>query len=180
MIKLNLLPPAQQDYLHYERIYLYCRRVALLFLTFTVFISGILLGARLLLQDNFSAVLTSNNNLNGHDYGIEQQISNINRDLRNVQTIQANFVKWSELMVDLSRVVPPNVQLSYLDLEQNNHTFNLTGLAAARDDYLKLQANLEQLPYLKNVSSPLTNLLQRTNVNFQFTGTFNPPPSSGS
>lgn len=170
MIKLNLLPPTQQDYLKNERLYLYFRRVAFVFFVFTILITGTLLAARILLQDNYASIITSSQRVNDHNYVITEQIDKLNQNLQAIEKIQNNFVKWSTIIVDLSRAIPPNAQLTYLDMEKGNGTFSLTGIAATRDDYLKLQSNLQKLPYIKELTSPLTNLLERTNVKFQFDG----------
>ncbi|KKS84056.1 MAG: hypothetical protein UV57_C0002G0017 [Parcubacteria group bacterium GW2011_GWD2_43_10] len=169
-IALNLLSPTQKEYLRYERAYLQIRTVMWLMLTFTVIISGLLLVARLMLQDNYATVLTTTTLVNDKNKSIDRDIGSLNKSLKEVESIQADFIKWSKIIIDINKAIPDNVELSYLNLEQKTRLFNLNGKALNRDDFLALKANLEALSYFEELSSPLTNLLLREDVNFEFTG----------
>ena len=173
-ITLNLLAPNQREYLRYEHLYLYVRTVTVLLLTFTVVISGLLLAARLMLQDSYATALSATTTVNDRNRTIDREIAKLNLGLKDVKAIQAYFVKWSTLLVDLTTVVPSNVEVSYLNLEKKNHLFNLTGMAQQRDDFLALKQALEKLPYLQELSNPLTNLLLQRNVSFQFSAKLKP------
>lgn len=167
MISLNLLSPAQKEYLRYEQIYLTLRTVITLTLTFTVIVSGLFLAARLLLQDNYADLLVSTTTVNDRNRPIDREIAQLNGDLQRVERIQADFVKWSNVIVAVSKAIPENVEVSYLNFELGSHTFNLNGIARKREDFLKLQENLKKLPQLEELSSPASNLLLRENVSFQ-------------
>ncbi|OHA56715.1 MAG: hypothetical protein A2588_01745 [Candidatus Veblenbacteria bacterium RIFOXYD1_FULL_43_11] len=169
-ITLNLLSPTQKEYLRYERAYLQIRTVMWLMLTFTVIISGLLLVARLMLQDNYATVLTTTTLVNDKNKSIDRDIGSLNKSLKEAESIQADFIKWSKIIIDINKAIPDNVELSYLNLEQKTRLFNLNGKALNRDDFLALKANLEALSYFEELSSPLTNLLLREDVNFEFTG----------
>lgn len=169
MISLNLLSPSQKEYLRYEHIYLTIRTVISLVLTFTVIISGMFMAARLMLQDNFAELLTSTTRVNERSRPVDREISNLNGTLRDTQNIQTNFVKWSSVLTTIAKAIPENIQVNYMNLEAKNHVFNLNGLAKRREDFLKLEESLKQLPLLEEVSSPTSNLLLRENVSFQIT-----------
>ncbi len=168
MINLNLISPSQKEYLRYEYLYLYVRTVTVLLLTCTVIISGLFLAARLLLQDSFASVLTATTAVNDRNRTTDREIAELNKDLKEAQKIQNDFTKWSSLLTDLNRAIPPRIQITYLNVEKKTRLFNLNGTAATRDDFLKLKENLSNISYLEELSSPLTNLLARENVSFQF------------
>jgi len=169
MISLNLISPSQKEHLRYEYLYLYVRTITILLLTFTVIISALFLAARLLLQDNFADLLTTSTIVNDKNRTADHEIKDLNKNLKDVQAVQTDFVKWSTMLIGLNSAIPANIEVAYLNLEKKTKTFNLNGRALHRDDFLKLKANLSQLPYLEELASPLTNLLQRENVDFQFT-----------
>lgn len=169
-INLNLLSPTQKDYLKYERAYLQIRTVMWLLLTFTVIISALLLIARIMLQDNYATVLTTTTLVNDKNKSIDRDIADFNKNLHDVEAIQKDFIKWSTIIIDINKSIPPNIEVSYINFEQKSRLFNLNGKALKRDDYLTLKANLESLPYFEEISSPLTNLLLKENVQFEFTG----------
>ncbi|HLD86050.1 MAG TPA: hypothetical protein VJA28_01195 [Patescibacteria group bacterium] len=171
-ITLNLLSPAQKEYLRYEHAYLSVRTFMWLILTFVVIISGLLLVARLMLQDNYATVLTTATLVNEKNRAVDRDIASFNKNLKEVERIQADFIKWSNIIIDINRAIPANVEVTYLNLEQKTRLFNLHGKALSRDDFLVLKSNLEKLPYFEEMSSPLTNLLLRENVTFEFSGKF--------
>lgn len=172
-ITLNLLSPSQKEYLRYEHAYFYIRTVMWLMLTFTVIISGLLLVARLMLQDNYATVLTTTTLVNEKNRSIDRDIANFNKNLKDVGVIQSDFVKWSNIIININAAIPENIEITYLNLEQKTRLFNLHGKALRREDFLTLKSNLEALPYFEELSSPLTNLLLRENVTFEFTGKIN-------
>lgn len=169
-ITLNLLSPTQKEYLRYEHAYLYIRTVMWLLLTFSVIISGLLLVARLMLQDNYAVVLTTTTLVNEKNRTVDREISEFNKNLKEVERIQAEFIKWSKIILDINSAIPANVEITYINLEQKSRLFNLHGYTFKRDDYLALKANLEALAYFEELTSPLTNLLARENVTFEFNG----------
>lgn len=174
MIRLNLLSPSQKEYLRYEHIYLRLRGALFVVLAFTVLVSALLLGARLLLQDNLADLLTSSTLVSNRDRPIDRDISSINTNLKGVAHIQNGFVKWSQVLVAVTAAVPANVQVSYLNLELGSRTFNLNGVARKRDDFLALLDHLQQLPAIEAIDSPPSNLVNRENVSFQLTAKLKP------
>jgi Tfp pilus assembly protein PilN len=174
MISLNLLSPAQKANLRYDHAYLYLRYVVSVTLVATVVIAGILLGARLLLQSHYLELLTSSGLVNEHNRGVDREINDLNQKLKQAKAVQGDFVKWSNVLVGLAETIPPNVQVSYLNIEKNSHTLSLSGVAQTRDDYLKLKANLESLPYLSEVTAPFSSILRPTNVKFDLTAKLSP------
>jgi Tfp pilus assembly protein PilN len=169
MISLNLLPPLQKANLRYDHTYLYLRSMVLVTLVATAIISGLLLSARLLLQDHYATLLTGSNLVNERNRGIDREINDLNQKLKQVETIQSDFVKWSSVLLGLSQTIPSGVQVSYLNIEKGSRTFNLSGLAQTRDNYLQLKANLTALPYLEQVSTPFSSILRPTDVKFDLT-----------
>lgn len=174
MIKLNLLPPHQRDYLKYERTYLYLRTVVFMILTFTIITSTFVLGAKLILQDNFSELLASSTRLNDKNQTVDRQVAQLNHTLQGAERIQADFIKWSNVIIGLTAAIPGNVQLSYLNVDRSTKVLTLSGLAQRREDYLELEANLKMLPYLELPETPLANILQRTDVKFDIRATLKP------
>lgn len=168
MIKLNLLPATEKDSLRYERTYIYVRTVVFIIFTFTIITCGLLFTARIMLQNHYADLLTSNGKVNDRNSVVYKDINEANQKLIKVRGVQDDFVKWSNIMLDLIHAVPDNIEITYINLEHHNLNFNLKGTARQRDDYLKLEANLKALPFIEELYSPLTNILRRDNVSFEF------------
>lgn len=173
-VTLNLISPSQKKYLRYEQAYLQIRTSMWLVMIFAVVISCLLLVTRLMLQDNYATVLTTTTLVNEKNRAIDKDIAEFNKNLKAVESIQADFVKWSNIVLSINNSIPQNIEVTYLNLEQKTRLFNLHGKALRRDDFLALKSNLEALPYFDELSSPLTNLLLKENVTFEFTGKIKP------
>jgi Tfp pilus assembly protein PilN len=169
-IRLNLLSPDQREYLHFEYVYLHVRSITFLLLTFTIITTGLLLAARIMLQDNYASVLTATTAVNDKNHTLDKDIVDLNKNLQDVQRIQDDFVKWSSILIDVNRAIPENIELTSLVMEKSTRIFTMSGRAQTRDNFLKLKANLEALPYFDELKSPLTNLLLKEDVQFEFTG----------
>ncbi|MFA4936710.1 MAG: hypothetical protein WC575_00235 [Patescibacteria group bacterium] len=173
MIKLNLISPEQKESLHFEFIYLSIRKVAWLIIIFSIIITAMIVSARIMLEDNYSTLVFETTLVTQRNQGIDSEIAKINSTLRELSAIQKNFVKWSSFFVNFTNAVPPNISISSLTIDKELKTLSLVGVATTRDDFIKLENNLNQLLYLSKVSRPLTNLLDKTNVNFQFSAVIN-------
>ena len=153
--------------------YKYLRIITFLILTFAVIAAGVVLSSRLLLQDNLNDLLTSSLAITQKNTNLDQQITQLNAELKNISTIQNDFVKWSTVTASILATIPLNIELNYFNIEKQSGRFDLNGRARERADYLKLSDNLSQLTYLEKLDSPLTNLLLRQNVDFQLNGRIN-------
>jgi len=172
-ISLNLLPAEQKKYIEVMFNYKYLRIITFLILTFAVIAAGVVLSSRLLLQDNLNDLLTSSLAITQKNTNLDQQITQLNAELKNISTIQNDFVKWSTVTASILATIPLNIELNYFNIEKQSGRFDLNGRARERTDYLKLSENLSQLTYLEKLNSPLTNLLLRQNVDFQLNGHIN-------
>lgn len=169
-INLNLLPPEQKECLRLTQTFNYVKILTFIFLSFTVVASGLLLGARLILQDNLGDILASSTNVNDRNLTIDREILKLNKSVEDINKIQSSYTKWSSLLGQLMKSIPANIEINYLSFEKKTGTFILSGRAKQRQDFLNLKSTLEQTTYLEKVTSPITNLLTKTNVEFQFTG----------
>ncbi len=173
MISLNLISPEQKNDLRYEYIYLSLRTLVWMVLSVTIMLSAIFISARLMLENNYVTVVQQLTMVNQKNLGLDQEINKINLSLKEVASIQKEFVKWSNFLIELTRAIPSNIIIASLNIEKSNMTINIQGQAQTREDFLKLKENLESLSYLSEVSSPISNLLTKTNVEFQLTAKIN-------
>lgn len=172
-LNLNLLAPEQKDCLKMTKAFSYIKIISFIFLTFVVLISGLLLSARLILQDNLGDILVSSTNINEHNLGIDREITRLNNQIEAINKIQANYTKWSTVLAQLIKSIPNNIEINYLSFEKKTGDFTISGRARERQDLLNLKTILEQTPYLDKINSPISNLLTKNNVDFQFTGKLN-------
>ena len=49
-------------------------------------------------------------------------------------------------------------------------TFQISGIAPLRNDLVKLQENLKESSYFTDIKTPISNFIQKENINFIITG----------
>ncbi len=169
-INLNLIAPEQKECLRLTQAFSYIKILTFIFLSFAVVTAGLLLVARLILQDNLGDILSSSTSVNDRNLNIDREISKLNKKVEDINKIQSSYTKWSSLLGQLMKTIPANIEITYLSFEKKTGVFTLSGRAKQRQDFLNLKNTLEQTSYLEKVTSPINNLLTKTNVEFQFTG----------
>lgn len=167
MINVNLISPDQKYNLRFEFIYLGLRQIIFSVIGVMILVSAVFLTARIILEDNYATMVRETTLVNQKNVNIDQEISKINSTLRKIKSIQDNYVKWSSLLVNLSKTFPDGITISALSIEKNTNTIYLQGNAAMRNDLITLEKNLKTKTYLNNITVPITSKLSPVNINFE-------------
>lgn len=99
----------------------------------------------------------------------EQRVQQFNERLAAVANVQKGFQPWSATLAAVSDVLPAGVTLSTLDLDGIKRSLHLTGVAASRDALLALQRAFSSSTRFKNPTTPVSNLLEQSNITFDMT-----------
>jgi Tfp pilus assembly protein PilN len=177
-IYINLLPPSKKQDLRNSMVLAYAQTLVFVFFLTTLVLSATLFSMRVVLQQE-------------HDYLAEQikmasasesvdimnNIREINTFLLATDALQKRYVPWVEVLKDLGALVPPNTRLTRIRTDANNGIL-IDGVAATREENLGLEESLKRQPFLTNVQSPLSNILQRTNVTFSYEMRYQSPSNA--
>lgn len=175
MIYLNLLSPQKKQNLEQSFIFAILGNMAEITLIIIILSSIILLGAKVMLQNNFEVIIAQSALINREFGEINQDIRKLNRELKDIDQVQTEYVFWSRFLTEFSKTVPPGIRLADLSTNQDDNTFTINGYAAERANFLEFKKNLGNFPYLKNLESPIANLLLPRNANFTFSASLNFP-----
>lgn len=166
MITLNLLPDALKEDLKSKHTHLiFVNASVVLFVVLTAVTIFILLG-RMVLQNQFVNTVMETTLVNKRSSPIAEDVEKINNTIKTVADIQQDFVPWSNLIIDLSQLVPPDVNLRQVSIIQKNNTLKLSGYAATRSAFLEFKDNLTESPIFTTVDSPISNLLKQEDIQF--------------
>lgn len=169
MISLNLLPGYQKEHLAKQRIWLIIHAVVGLVL-FAITVSAIILTiARAVLIGQYAKIKQDTTLVNVEHLNLENNIDRLNKNLAKADKMQASWNKWTALFSDLNKTVPPNVTLDYLAINRDSGAVRLAGLAPDREALLAAKAALENSPLLESLDAPLSNFLEKDNIEFRFT-----------
>lgn len=172
-MRLNLLPPERKTLLAEEHQFHVVRRLLLSWLLGIVLLSGGILMLNRTLEQKFASLQDAMTRLQAQSAGTGS--ANIRATIRDindrVQLLSAGLRTertWSPLLAALAGLVPADVQLTQLSFEQNG-AVRLMGVAKNRDAFLQFKQRLESSPNVKDVRSPITNILTKENVQFELT-----------
>jgi len=175
MINLNLLSLKDKEKIKIEKNFLLIKNVVFVVSLALAIIIVSLLSTRIILNiyikdfdktiENEEILLSSTKRAS-----LEKSTKDLNSQLNTIESIQKEYVKWSNLLTELTKIVPGGVKINSLELNKNNKKVNITGVSINREVLLEFQNNLKNSNYFTNITSPISNLLVRENVEFQFTG----------
>lgn len=178
MIILNLLSPDKKKNLAAEVGFSQVKKALLILIISCITGISMTVAVRVLLTHELHTIesdissATESLTTNGDDTA-EIIIKKINDKGTQLTQIQSSYVSWSSLLYQLGQTPNNNIQLKSLQFNQDDGTFDVQGYAKTRDDLLVFKEALEQLPFLQNINSPISNLIKKEDITFQFTGIFN-------
>ena len=174
-ITLNLLPTAKKKALLKGVILGHFQLMAFVCLVVAVGLTGTLLLVRGQTKRNYTDAQASASWMHSEETSdIINDIKQANLYLKTAAEQQNKYFSWAEVVENITALVPPHARLELLTMVEDNQ-IHLTGMADTRDDALTLLKRLKETSYLTDVVSPLSNILQKDNVNFDFTMKYSPP-----
>ena len=167
---LNLMPHYQKKSITRERLYLIAHNaVGIMLITITI-VSILLLWSRFSLVNHFNELQENTSLVQTDSLGLQKNVSSINEKISTAQNIQKNFIKWTSLLTDFTTTIPEGIFINTFFINGETGAFRITGIAPTRDQLIALKAGLETFPNITSLDSPLSNFLEKENINFTFGG----------
>ena len=170
MIDLNFLPTKDQKTVKGSLLFLLARNVLVWLLIMSLVLILLLVASQVLLANNLADVQEQSILVAGVKLSFSDQIDAINNTLKQVATIQSEHIEWSLVLAEFAAFVSAGNEIEQIILSSKNVSFTMKGFSRTREDFLALEAALKNSNLIKNLNSPLSNLLNPVNINFQFSG----------
>ncbi len=174
MITLNLLDLSHRQQLFKEYIFLLLKDITAITLIVVAIIGMLLSISKSILSNDLNETAKRTNVIASNNQPIMQSIRELNEDLEANKTIAHEYTEWSHWLSSFSSLIPRGNQILILDLKRDVRTIQITGRSRTRDDLLRFKENLETSPLIKEIQFPLSNLLLKENIRFEFTAAINP------
>lgn len=165
---INLMPPQKKAELRSAFMFSFMQAMLLFVLVGVCLASFSLLSVRLIMRNNLSEVSRRISPETQEFKSVSETIKAMNAHMKRLDQLNGGFNDWSKLLLAVERDTPPGIALTRFTVSPTG-AVTMGGLGRRRDDVLALRANLENDPAFKDVKSPLSNILQKTDVNFEFT-----------
>lgn len=178
MINLNLISGEQREYLRRKANSFICEKL-FIFIFFIIFIISLTFGfGKNILLNNYNSLISYGTSQKMNNFSSD--ISNLNNKIKIINKIQNDYSPIAEILSLFIKVVPDNIFISNLKLEKDTSEkdylwlVKINGKAKTRDDLMRFQSNLERTDGFSEVEFPISNLLKRSDIDFQFTAKLNP------
>ena len=169
MSSLNLLPPREQKEIGYLISWQALKIIAAMVVAVLIIILFFFIGTNVITQ-KYSESISAPDQLT-KILNAKTTAPDYNQELQALANIQNDSLSWSQILISLSGAMPANVYVTDIDLDYKKNTFKIEGIAPDRQTSLILIKDLENIPWLKDINAPLTNLLARSNIKFSITAT---------
>ena len=166
----NFLPDYQKNTLRPERAFLIAHTLLGSLLIAIALAATVLTAARVALIDEYNKIRHGASLVNVERLRLESNIDELNKKVEQADKVQASFTKWSEVAARLTALTPPGVTVDYLFLNRSSRAFRLNGQALGRDSLIAAKESLERSGLFESLDAPLSNLLEKTNIEFRFNG----------
>lgn len=170
MITLNLATKKIKKKIFKEILLSLVKDVVLLILFAVLINATFIFISREMLNKDFERIKSQKQLIHMHSQPFNIEVSEINRRMNKINQIQKEYTKWSETILELSRLIPNNVIISTIELNKTSDKFSIAGTAKYREDFISLKENLETSDIVFNLSSPLSNLLHQEDLKFSLSG----------
>ncbi len=174
MLELNLLPPQEKKEAELANLTRLVTSLSIWFLAFLIIFT-------LLLASTFfylSILLRAQNRLIEIRQSdpkaqrlveIEKKIKQANSRLSQIHLKQKDLILWVPLLEEMAELTPGRIYLTSFSYQLAENQIYLSGWANTRDNLLTFQDSLEESPFFVEVEAPLSNLLKKSDIDFNFT-----------
>ncbi len=169
MITLNLIPETIREENRLKHVYKLNFRLALILTYFILIISTILIIGRFVLNKISDEAVSQTNLLSKNSNSYNQKIKEINSEISAVGDALVSRHHWDKLLIDIYNLIPSNIKITNLKIDQQNKSIAMTVIAVNRDDLLKFKESINKSGYISEIDLPISAILQKDNIVYSFT-----------
>jgi hypothetical protein len=167
---LNLAPDFQKQKIQKEFVFVFAHNIIGIILVVFCISSILLVLARFSLIGYFTRLKSETSLVNVERQSLNINVSNLNKKIETASKVQKNFIKWTHLLNDSTNLAPEGAILNFMHISSESKTIRITGIAQNRESLIGFKEALEESNFLSSIEAPLSNLLEKENINFRFSG----------
>ena len=172
MLHLNILPKSQKKEIKLKLLFVALKNLFAFIVILLILYIITFLAVKLMLQMHFVDTIEETTLVTKSTQNYSKQVHDINIQIDAVDTIQNKSTNWSYLLEFLSKGINNDIALSGLAINRTNDTIILSGFAGSRQSLLELNEQLENSGIFENINFPISNILEKDNINFEIGAKF--------
>lgn len=172
-MKLNLLPPSEKKKLKLLKLAGLLVSIGSWFVFMTVIFTLLLLSVYFYLSiiSDAQKDLMQQRRQNERTqalFDLEERISQTNKSIEQIHQKQKQMIIWTPVFEHLAEITPEGVHLNSFSYNQSGNRISLSGHADTRPKLLRFEEKLKESEYFKEVESPLSNIINKNDIDFNF------------
>ena len=173
MLHLNLVSKELKKEIKLAHIYKLMNRASHILILLTIFIAIAILVSKIILQNNFNRIVEETTLITRESQGRNNQVREINNKLSQVDKIQTDFINWSFLIEDVFKFAGDNISFYSIKITKQPASIKIKGKAGSRDKLLAFKKSFEDSEIMENIDFPITNILEKENIDFEIKADLN-------
>ncbi len=165
---VNLLSPPKKAKLENLVRFIFIKNMLEIVLITAAVLAISLVWSWIALQEDFNSLSESAIVVNQEFTAQNQEVREANQKLENFNNAGKGFKRMVPDLLIIANNLPKDITLNNLSINRNDSTLTISGLALTRQALLNYQEKLKEITWLENVASPISRLLQKENVPFEF------------
>lgn len=177
---INLLPPKQKEEILDEKKFRIILILEILVLAFLISLFLMMLSVKIYItgqaaSQKILADLEKEQFEKSEIKDFEKEINSLNQEILRLNSFYQNQYRWSDLLENLSAVVPQGGYLNTISLnplpkeEEKLAEVSLSGFSPTREALSDFKKRLETNSYFKEVSFPASNWVKSKDIDFSAT-----------
>ncbi|MDQ3018353.1 MAG: hypothetical protein M3Q64_00560 [bacterium] len=175
MKRMNLLPKAQQQELHFEQLF-HSILIAVVLATAILLLGVVVqLGVWAYLERSQAIMIKQIDVLKQatdktENAELKKEIKLINAYMKDFTDLSARTPQWSRVLTALATQIPRGVQISKLDADLKTSKIDIAGYSPTRELVIELYNNINaDKAHFRDIDYPLENVARPAEVQFHFT-----------
>ena len=171
MLTLNLIPRYFKREIQLHTAYTLLKKFFILLFIVLFLTSNSLLLAKMLLQQKIQELSEQTRVVTTSAAKVQQKIIAINSLFTQTQGAINNTTSWSTVIQQLEQSKTAQIEISEFTITstENAASIQLSGISPSREHFLNFQEALKKSPFVKNISSPIQNILSAEETTFSIT-----------
>lgn len=169
-IMLNLIPPSKKEEIKKNKKLKAVIKAEVILTIIVVGFFTMLLSFNYILDMGLAGEMKLNSEIEKADQfekikSYNEQFGQANDRIKQIALIDQSQLYWSRVFVKISQLIPPEIEIK--SLLTTDYTVTITGVADTRDSLIWFKNKLENENCFSDVSLPLSDLVDKTDVGFQ-------------
>ncbi len=168
-LTLNLLSAEDKQRIKSDLLLFVIRDIVLLVLLALIVVAILFIVSARTLDANYREILQASLLSEPERPAFQQRVLDLSEKSESLAKIKSGWDPISHYVSEVARAVKSPSTLTTLTVNREQKTIVVVGHADTRNHVLEIAKELESLSFAASVESPLSNILQQNNIQFQFT-----------